>query len=42
METISTLHPQYIKNSDGEIEFVVLPIYEYEEIIKKLGVVLNK
>ena len=36
METISTLHPQYIKNSDGESSFVVLAANEYEALLEDL------
>ena len=36
MEKITTLHPQYIKNSNGESSFVVLTVSEYEELIEDL------
>ena len=37
MNAIATLHPQFVTNTDGQQTAVLLPITEYNDLLKDLG-----
>lgn len=36
MNNLTTIHPQYIANSDGKNEFVVIPVAEFHAMVDEI------